>query len=103
MNNNWIEVCALESIEDEEVMRFDHEGKTFAIYRLGDTVYATDGLCTHEHVHLGDGLVMNAVVECPKHNGRFDIRTGRALGAPVCKNLTTYPAAVENGMVRICP
>ena len=100
--SNWIEVCALESIEDEEVMRFDHEGKTFAIYRLGDKAYATAGLCTHEKVHLCDGLVMNAVIECPKHNGRFDIRTGRALGAPVCENRVTYPATVEAGIVRIC-
>ena len=100
--SNWVEVCALESIEDEDVVRFDHDGKTFAIYRLGDEVYATDGLCTHERVHLCDGMVMNAVVECPKHNGRFDIRTGRALGAPVCENLVTYPAMVEDGIVRIC-
>lgn len=99
--NNWIEVCALESIEDEDVTRFDHGGKTFAIYRLGHEAYATDGLCTHEHVHLCDGLVMNAVIECPKHNGRFDIRTGRALGAPVCENLVTYPVSVEGGIVRI--
>ena len=36
------------------------------------------------------------------HNGRFDIRTGRASGAPVCENLVTYPATVEAGIVRIC-
>ena len=99
--SNWIEVCALESIEDEEVTRFDHAGRTFAIYRLGSEAFATDGVCTHEHVHLCDGLVMNGVIECPKHNGRFDIRTGRPLGAPVCDKLETYPANVENGMVRI--
>ena len=67
--NHWIEVCAFESIEDEDVVRFDHAGKTFAIYRL---------------------------------DGRFDICTGRALGAPVCTNLVTYPATVEDGVVRIC-
>jgi 3-phenylpropionate/trans-cinnamate dioxygenase ferredoxin component len=99
--NQWIEVCALESMEDEDVKRFDHEGKIFAIYRLGNDAYATAGLCTHEKVHLCDGLVMNAVIECPKHSGRFDIRTGRALGAPVCEALATYPTSVEDGMVRI--
>jgi 3-phenylpropionate/trans-cinnamate dioxygenase ferredoxin component len=97
----WIPVCAFDDIEDEDVARFDHAGKTFAIYRVEDKPYATDGLCTHEHVHLCDGLVMDHVIECPKHNGRFDVRDGRALGAPVCVNLKTYPAKVEGGEIFI--
>lgn len=99
--NQWISACALEDIEDEDVLRFDYNGHSYAIYRYAGQVYATDGLCTHEHVHLCDGLVMEHVIECPKHNGRFDIRDGRALGAPVCVNLRTYPARVHDGRVLI--
>jgi 3-phenylpropionate/trans-cinnamate dioxygenase ferredoxin subunit len=97
----WTEVCPLDDIDDEDVKRFDHAGKTFAIYRYEDKVYASDGLCTHEKVHLCDGLVMEHVIECPKHNGRFDIRDGRALGAPVCVNLKTYPAKIEGDTIFI--
>jgi 3-phenylpropionate/trans-cinnamate dioxygenase ferredoxin component len=97
----WTQVCPLDDIDDEDVKRFDHAGKTFAIYRFDDKVYASDGLCTHEKVHLCDGLVMEHVIECPKHNGRFDIRDGRALGAPVCVNLKTYPAKIEGGTIFI--
>lgn len=97
----WIPACAFDDIDDEDVSRFDHAGHTYAVYRVDDKVYATDGLCTHEKVHLCDGLVMEHVIECPKHNGRFDIRDGRALGAPVCVNLKTYPAKVEGGRVFI--
>lgn len=99
--NDWIDVCAFDAIDDEDVMRFDHAGKTYAVYRCEDRVYASDGLCTHEKIHLADGLVMEHVVECPKHNGRFDIRDGRALGAPVCVNLRTWPARVHEGQVQI--
>lgn len=98
---DWIDVCAFDDIDDEDVLRFDHAGSTYAIYRLGDKVYATDGLCTHEKIHLADGLVMEHVIECPKHNGRFDIRDGRALGAPVCVNLRTWPARLSEGRVQI--
>ena len=82
--------------------RFDHAGRTFAIYRseAGDW-YATDGLCTHERVHLADGLVMGDIIECPKHNGRFDYRTGQAKGAPVCVNLKSYPVRVDGDAVLI--
>lgn len=97
----WIPTVDFDAIDDEDVVRFDRGGKTFAIYRVEDRAYATDGLCTHEKVHLCDGLVMEHVVECPKHNGRFDIRDGRPLGAPVCVALRTYPAKVEDGKVMV--
>lgn len=98
----WIEACAADDIAAEDVMRFDHAGKTYAIYRSpDDKYYATDGLCTHEKIHLADGLVMDNTIECPKHNGRFDYRTGEAKGAPVCINLRTYPVKLEGGKVHI--
>ena len=100
--SNWIKACAADGIDNEDVVRFDHGGRTFAIYRApDDSYYCTDGLCTHEKIHLADGLVMDNIIECPKHNGRFDYTTGAAKGAPACINLKTYPAKVEGGMVFI--
>lgn len=102
MSDTWIEVCAADEIDEEDVIRFDHAGRTFAIYRSPeDTFHATDGLCTHEKIHLADGLVMDHIIECPKHNGRFNYKTGEAKGAPVCVNLKTYPVRVEDGTVFI--
>ena len=102
MSDNWIEVCAADDIDEEDVIRFDHAGRTFAIYRSPeDTYHATDGLCTHEKIHLAGGLVMDDIIECPKHNGRFDYKTGEAKGAPVCIDLQTYPVKVEGGTVYI--
>ena len=98
----WIQACVAGDVDEEDVMRFDHGGKTYAIYRSPDDEYfATDGLCTHEKVHLSDGLVMDYIIECPKHNGRFDYRSGTAKGAPVCINLQTYKVKVEGGNVLI--
>jgi 3-phenylpropionate/trans-cinnamate dioxygenase ferredoxin component len=100
MADGWIDACATGDIDEEDVIRFDRNGRTFAIYRSDDDkFYVTDGLCTHEKVHLADGLVMGAIIECPKHNGRFDYRTGAAKGAPVCVNLATWPVKVEGGRV----
>lgn len=102
MSDTWVEVCAADEIDEEDVVRFDHAGRTFAIYRSPeDTYHATDGLCTHEKIHLADGLVMDHIIECPKHNGRFDYKTGEAKGAPVCVDLRTYPVKVEGGTVFI--
>jgi 3-phenylpropionate/trans-cinnamate dioxygenase ferredoxin subunit len=101
-NEGWVLACAADDILPEDVTSFDHAGQTYAIYRSPtDEYFATDGLCTHAQVHLADGYVMGDIIECPKHNGRFNYKTGEAKGAPVCVDLRTYPVKVENGEVFI--
>ena len=100
MSADWVLACWTEDLAAEDVLRFDHGGRTFAIYRTADDqYYATDGLCTHEKIHLAHGFVMDHVIECPKHNGRFDFTTGQAKGAPACINLRTYAVKVEAGHI----
>ena len=99
----WIDAMDAGAIEEEDVARWDHGERTFAIYRSPDgrAYYCTDGLCTHQAVHLADGLVLDETIECPMHNGRFDYRSGRALRAPACDDLATYPVKVEAGRVMV--
>jgi 3-phenylpropionate/trans-cinnamate dioxygenase ferredoxin component len=99
---NWVEACRADGVDAEDVVEVEHRGRRYAIYRSpDDRYYATDGLCTHEHVQLANGLVMGHIIECPKHNGRFDYRTGEGKGAPICENLRTYPVNVDGGVVYI--
>lgn len=101
-DERWIDACAVDDIDEEDVIRFDHEAQTFAIYRSADgTFHATDGLCTHERAHLADGLVMGDTIECPKHNGRFNFRTGEATRVPARIGLRVHPVRVEAGRVLI--
>lgn len=98
----WVTVCAAEDIEEEDVVAYENDGKDYAIYRSeDDEYYASDGHCTHERQLLCDGLVMDGVIECPKHNGRFDFRTGKPLGAPAMVGLKMYPVKIESGMVLV--
>ena len=100
MSAGWVLACRTGDLSAEDVLRFDHGDRTFAVYRPAeDQYYATDGLCTHEKIHLAHGFVMDHLIECPKHNGRFDFTTGQAKGAPACINLRTYPVKVEAGQV----
>lgn len=100
--SNWVEACLVADLAKEDVVRFDHGERSFAVYRSADDkFYATDGWCTHEQTHLSDGFVMDNIIECPKHNGRFDFRTGEAKGAPVCIDLMTFPVKIEGGKVFI--
>ena len=100
-DNNWILVGTAYNIEVEDIIRFDHNDKTFCVYKLEDGFYATDGICTHEAVHLEDGLVMDNEIECPMHQGVFDIKTGEAISPPACDDLKTYPVKVEDNNIYI--
>jgi 3-phenylpropionate/trans-cinnamate dioxygenase ferredoxin component len=97
----WKLACNADDVEEEDVLRFDSGDAVFAIYKIREGIFATDGHCTHEQALLSDGFVMDNVIECPLHQGRFDIRTGKALSGPVCVNLRTYPVRIEEGKVFI--
>ncbi len=96
----WVEVCHLSLLLPGEVVRFEHRGKSYAVYRtqIGQ-LFASDAKCTHGNAELSEGLLEGACIECPKHNGRFDIRTGAVLRPPPRAALKTYAAREHNGKV----
>lgn len=84
------------------MLRFDYSEGTYAIYRARTGEYfATAGHCTHEQTHLSEGLVVDYEIECPRHFGAFDFRTGEAIVAPACVDLRTFPVRVEDDLILI--
>lgn len=80
----WIDACSAKDIDAEDVRRFDHGCRTFIIVRNHEDAYfRTGGMCTHEDVCLGDGLVVGNTFECPKHSSILVPMTG----APVLRDL----------------
>jgi MocE subfamily Rieske [2Fe-2S] domain protein len=98
----WIEICTATSLGRGDVVRFDHGKKSYALYRDQEgSLFATDGFCTHGNTHLADGLVKGKIIECPKHNGRFNLIDGSPARSPVCRGLATYPVEEWNGRIHI--
>jgi len=98
----WQRVASVDALRDGEVIGIDVEGTPVALYRIRhDEIRATDGMCTHAFALLADGWVEDGTIECPLHQGLFDIRTGKALGAPATEDLRVYPVKVEGDDVLI--
>ena len=101
LGSDWHLAGNVADFEDEDVEQVKVDSRAIAVYRAKGQFYATQDLCTHEHAYLSDGVVIDCVVECPFHQGRFDVRTGRALGAPVIVPLKTYPLKVVDGRIYV--
>ncbi len=102
--DGWIDVGPTSLLRSEDVIRFDHDQRTYAIYRTADDRWhATEGICTHGNSHLAEGLVKGKIIECAKHNGRFDLTTGQPNRQPVCVALKTFPVRIQEGRIQLNP
>ena len=96
----WAEACASAELGPADIVRFDCARRSFAICRDEEgRLHALDGMCTHGNTHLCDGLVKGGIIECPKHNGRFNLADGSPARAPVRRGLATYPVEERDGRV----
>jgi apoptosis-inducing factor 3 len=91
MQMAWQKVASFPRMAEDGVTGVNVDGVPIALYRLGDEIFATHGICTHALAFLSDGWVEDGKIECPLHQGQFDIRTGKALCSPVTEDLRVYP------------
>lgn len=101
--NGWVMACTVDEVAKGDVTRFDCGPRSYCVYHAEDDgkFYATAGKCTHGAADLGDGLVTGNLIECPKHNGCFDFKTGEPKRLPVRQRLATFPVRVEGQNVYV--
>ena len=101
MSENWIDVLALESVPEGDVTSVNVGGQEIALYEVEGEVFATNNFCTHGAARMSDGFLEGREIECPLHQGRFDVCTGKAMCAPLSKDIRVYPVRIENKRVLV--
>jgi naphthalene 1,2-dioxygenase ferredoxin component len=96
---NWTDVLARDEVPQDDVLGVMVAGRDIALYGVDGEVYATDNLCTHGRARLCDGFLEGHDIECPLHQGRFDVRSGQPTCAPVTVGVRSYPVKIEGGRV----
>jgi len=91
----WIKVASAQELSNDEAKTVNVAGQGVALFRIDGEFFATDSMCTHATALLSEGYVEDGCVECPLHQGRFDIRTGKAMCAPVTMDLRTHAVKRE--------
>lgn len=97
----WHEVVQLDDLEDEEPFAANVEGQDLMLVRVDGQVFALEDLCTHEVAPLSEGFVEDGCIECPLHQGMFDLATGDAVKAPCVEPVRAYPVRVTEAMVEV--
>ncbi|WP_369856651.1 non-heme iron oxygenase ferredoxin subunit [Candidatus Thalassolituus haligoni] len=99
MTDSWISVSALDDIPDDDVIGVSVNGHPIALYKMDGEVFATDNVCTHGQALLSDGFLEDGEIECPLHQGKFCIKTGKAMCQPLTDDIQTYVTRVEDDQV----
>ena len=97
----WMHIAKASDDIAEHGRAVDIGGKHVALFKLGGCYYATSNVCTHQFALMTEGCVDGEYVECPMHQGRFHIPTGKAQGSPVSEALQVYATRIEDGEVQI--
>lgn len=95
----WVDVVSANDLPTDDVTSVKLDEREIAIYTVGDAVYATDNICTHGRARLCDGFLDGHEIECPLHQGKFDVRDGKPICEPVTDALRCYQVKVEEGRV----
>ena len=88
-------------IHSGEARVFQTDGRSLCVANVNGEFYAIDNVCTHDGGPLGEGMLWDAQVECPRHGARFDLKTGRPTILPAVVPVKTYAVQVEGDEVKV--
>ena len=96
-----VRVCPVDDLSPGSMKLVLDAPVPFGVYNVDGELYAIEDRCSHDDGPLveGEWEPDEAVVVCPRHGSRFDVRTGRPLTLPAFQPVETFPVRVEDGYV----
>ena len=100
---NFVRAAALSQLAPGQRLVVEMGEHEILLVALDDAIYAIGNICTHEEVWLDDGILHEATceIECPMHEGRFDLRTGAATHLPCERPVPSYPVRIDGDDVLV--
>lgn len=71
--------------------------QNLVLVRTGDTIHALHDQCAHAGGPLSGGRVVDGCIECPWHQSRFDLATGRHRRGPAIYDQSAYEVRPAEG------
>ncbi|MBT3266818.1 Rieske (2Fe-2S) protein [Candidatus Poribacteria bacterium] len=97
----WVDVGPLDEYPAESVRCVRVRGVDVAVFHADGRLAAIADVCPHMGAALSEGVLHgDGHVQCPAHDMRFDLRTGRCPESPMYTG-RVYPTRVRRGRVFI--
>ncbi len=100
-SGKWVRVASVAELQERELIGAVAQGVPVAVYWVEGETFATYDMCSHGKAHLSDGYLEGTEIECPLHQGTFDVRTGCAVKAPCVEPIRPFPTRIENAEVLV--
>jgi nitrite reductase/ring-hydroxylating ferredoxin subunit len=97
----WRCVASRSDIKRDAVHATQFSGDLIALTEIEGRIYAFSDTCTHEFALLSEGFLEGTEIECPLHQARFDVCSGRCLEGPATQDLETYEVKIEGDEVYV--
>lgn len=97
----WVDAGPFERLISREKVELEVGGHAVLLLAVRGTPHAISAVCPHHAAWLIDGAVGETTIDCPRHQGRFDLTTGAKLRGPACPNLPVYPVRVREGRIEV--
>ena len=97
----FVRVAGRGDVPAGEMLIVEVEGEEVVLANVDGEIYAFGNGCTHRGGPLGEGLLEGDEVECPFHQGRFNVKTGEAVQEPPTEPIPTYAVQVEGDEIRV--
>jgi nitrite reductase (NADH) small subunit len=95
-----VRVAAVSDVPPGTAKEVLADDQVVALFNVGGTYYALDGVCPHAGGPLGEGTLRGTIVTCPWHGWQFDVTSGQnCLNARLMHNC--YPVRVEGDDVMV--
>ena len=100
-DDTWHSVADESDVAPDEPIKVQVGDEEIALYNVNGAIYATSNICTHAFASMVDGYQEGEEIECPLHDGRFNVKTGAPLCPPVSEPLRTFEVKIERGKVLV--
>jgi naphthalene 1,2-dioxygenase ferredoxin component len=98
---HWVTVADRSSVGPDSVIGVKAGDLDVALYNIEGQIYATYNICTHAQALLSEGWLDGDVIEYPLHGGRFEVKTGKGLDAPITCDLKTFPVRIVRDAIQV--
>ena len=105
MLSEFVKVATVADVPDNSMIGVTAGGEDILLVRIGDEYFALDDWCTHAAgmLHEGELHADEFEVECPVHEGMYDVRTGGVTMPPPEEDGAAYAGRVEGDDILVGP